>query len=47
MCPFCIGTAAWIAMGAVSTSGVAALAVTKLWSTKVRERAQGAIDDER
>jgi len=41
MCPFCIGTAVWIAAGVVSTGGVSALAVTKLWSKKAREREQG------
>jgi hypothetical protein len=46
MCPFCIGTALWIAAGAVTTGGVSALAVTKLWNTKAREREQGAGHDE-
>jgi hypothetical protein len=32
MCPFCIGTALWIAAGAITTGGVSALAVTKLWN---------------
>jgi hypothetical protein len=41
MCPFCIGTAIWIAAGAVTTGGVSALAVTKLWNNKAREREQG------
>ena len=34
MCPFCIGTAVWIAAGAVTTGGVSALAVAKLWNRK-------------
>ena len=34
MCPFCIGTALWIAAGAVTTGGVSALAITKLWNKK-------------
>ena len=41
MCPFCIGTAVWIAAGVVSTGGVSALAVTKLWNRKAHEREQG------
>jgi hypothetical protein len=45
MCPFCIGTAVWIAAGAVSTSGVSALAVAKLWNRKAREREQGEGND--
>jgi hypothetical protein len=40
MCPFCIGTAVWIAAGAVSAGGVSALAVAKLWNKKPQERAQ-------
>jgi hypothetical protein len=46
MCPFCIGTAVWIAAGAVSTGGVSALAVAKLWNKKTREREQGGSDVE-
>jgi hypothetical protein len=38
MCPFCLATAAWIAAGAVSASGVSALAVTKIWNNKARKR---------
>lgn len=51
MCPFCIGTAVWIAAGVVSTGGVSALAVAKIWNSKVRERGeareqeQGGSDD--
>jgi hypothetical protein len=37
MCPFCIGTAIWIAAGAVTTGGVSALAVTKLWNRKAQQ----------
>ncbi|WP_158789321.1 hypothetical protein [Granulicella sp. L46] len=37
MCPFCIGTAVWIAAGAVTTGGVSAIAITKLWNKKSRE----------
>jgi hypothetical protein len=43
MCPFCIGTAVWIAAGAVTTGGVSALAVAKFWNRKARE--QGGNDD--
>ena len=43
MCPFCIGTAVWIAAGAV-TSGVSALAVAKFWNRKEHE--QGGTDDQ-
>ena len=45
MCPFCIGTAVWIAAG-VSTGGLSALAVAKLWNNKAREREQGESYDE-
>jgi hypothetical protein len=41
MCPFCIGTAVWIAAGVVSTGGISALAVTKIWNRNAREREQG------
>ena len=34
MCPFCIGTAVWIAAGAVTTGGVSALVVAKLRNKK-------------
>ena len=44
MCPFCIGTAVWIAAGAVSAGGVSALAVAKFWN-KTREREEGGNDD--
>jgi len=40
MCPFCIGTAVWLAAGAVSASGVSALAVTKILKSKAQQRAQ-------
>ena len=40
MCPFCIGTALWIAAGALATGGVSAVAVTKLSKSKARERQQ-------
>ena len=43
MCPFCIGTAVWIAAGAITTSGISALAVAKFWNRKAHE--QGATDD--
>jgi hypothetical protein len=42
MCPFCIGTAVWIAATAVTTGGVSALAITKLWNKK----AEGGNNDE-
>jgi hypothetical protein len=41
MCPFCIGTAIWIAAGAVTTGGVSALAITKLWNKNAQEREDG------
>ena len=43
MCPFCIGTAVWIAATAVTTGGVSALAITKLWNKKAQE---GGSNDE-
>jgi hypothetical protein len=45
MCPFCIGTAVWIAAGAVATGGVSALAVTKFWNKRADER-EGESHDE-
>jgi hypothetical protein len=45
MCPFCMATAVWIAAGAISTGGVSALAVAKVWNRKARERKQGGSDD--
>jgi hypothetical protein len=47
MCPFCIGTALWIAATAVTTGGVSALAVTKLWNKNAPQRQQGGTYDER
>jgi hypothetical protein len=41
MCPFCIGTAVWLAAGAVTTGGVSALAITKIIGRKSRESEQG------
>jgi hypothetical protein len=40
-----MATAVWIAAGAVTTSGVSALAVAKLWNKKSREREQGESND--
>jgi hypothetical protein len=44
MCPFCVGTAVWMAAGAVSTGGVA-LAMARVWNRKAREREQGGSND--
>ncbi|MFC5861516.1 hypothetical protein ACFPT7_04370 [Acidicapsa dinghuensis] len=41
-----MATAVWIAAGAVSTGGVSALAVAKIWNKKAREREQGESNDE-
>lgn len=41
MCPFCVATALWIAAGAVTTGGVSALAVTKVWNSKAPAREKG------
>jgi hypothetical protein len=41
-----MATAVWIAAGVVSTGGVSALAVTKFWNRKTREREQGGSHDE-
>jgi hypothetical protein len=46
MCPFCIGTAVWIAAGAITTGGVSALAVAKFWKSKAQEREQGGSHDQ-
>jgi hypothetical protein len=46
MCPFCIGTAVWIAASAVTTGGVSALAVAKFWNRKAHQREQGATDEQ-
>jgi hypothetical protein len=40
-----MATAIWIAAGAVSTGGVSALSVAKLWNSKAREREQGGNHD--
>lgn len=45
MCPFCIGTALWIAAGAVSAGGVSALAVTKLFNKKAQQQEEGGSND--
>lgn len=45
MCPFCVATVVWIATGVVSTGGVSALAVAKLWNKDAREREQGGSND--
>jgi hypothetical protein len=44
MCPFCIGTALWIAAGAVSAGGVSALAAAKIWNKKTQNN-EGGSDD--
>jgi hypothetical protein len=41
-----MATAVWIAAGAVSTGGVCALGVAKLWNRKEREYEQGGNNDE-
>ncbi|WP_260703173.1 hypothetical protein [Edaphobacter flagellatus] len=46
MCPFCVASAMWVAAGAVSTGGISALAVTKIWNRKARERKEGGKHDE-
>ncbi|HEX5283114.1 MAG TPA: hypothetical protein VFW30_03260 [Bryocella sp.] len=46
MCPFCIGTALWIAAGAVSAGGVSALAAVKIWNKKAHEREDGGTNDD-
>jgi hypothetical protein len=45
MCPFCVATAVWIAAGVVSTGGISALAVTKVWNSKAREREEEERND--
>lgn len=37
MCPLCIGTAAWIAVSAVSTGGISALGISALMVSKLRD----------
>lgn len=46
MCPFCVGTALWMAAGVVGAGGVGALAVGKLWKWNAREREEGGTHDE-
>ena len=46
MCPFCIGTAVWIAAGAVTTGGVSALAVAKFWNKRAHEQGEGGANDQ-
>ena len=45
MCPFCIGTAVWIAAGAITAGGVSSLAVAKLWNKKADEHEEGGSND--
>lgn len=45
MCPFCVGTAMWMAAGVVSAGGVSALAAAKFWNKGAREREQGESHD--
>jgi hypothetical protein len=42
-----MATAVWIAAGVVSTGGVSALAVAKLWNTEAREREKGGSNGNR
>lgn len=46
MCPFCIGTALWIAAGAVAAGGVSAVAMTKLAKNKHAQEGARSNDDE-
>lgn len=46
MCPFCMATAAWIAATVVSTGGVSALAIAKIWNSNARTREEGESNDE-
>jgi hypothetical protein len=46
MCPFCIGTALWIAAGAVTTGGISALAITKLVNKKSREQGGSHVEQQ-
>ena len=46
MCPFCVGTALWIAASAVSAGGVSALAVVKLRNKKVDANGEGGNDEQ-
>lgn len=41
MCPFCIGTAMWLAGSAVSAGGISTLAIAKFWNKNARQREQG------
>jgi len=45
MCPFCIGTAVWIAAGAVAAGGATAVTAAKLWNRKAQHE-QGGENDE-
>jgi hypothetical protein len=40
-----MATVVWITAGAVSTGGVSALAVAKIWNKTTREREQGGNND--
>ena len=46
MCPFCIGTALWIAAGAITTGGVSALAIAKFRNKSAHVGEQGGEDDQ-
>lgn len=45
MCPFCIGTAIWIAAGAVAAGGATAV-TAKLWNRKAQHEQGGEHDEQ-
>jgi hypothetical protein len=46
MCPFCIGTALWIAVGVVSTGGVTTLAVAKVRNSKTHDHGGSHVEQQ-
>jgi hypothetical protein len=46
MCPFCIGTAVWIAVSAVTAGGVSTLAVAKFRNKKTHEHEEGGTNEQ-
>lgn len=46
MCPFCIGTAIWIAAGAVAAGGATAVTAAKFWNKKAQQEQGGEHDEQ-
>jgi hypothetical protein len=47
MCPLCMATVAWIAVGAVTTGGISALAFNTLRGDKTKDQQKATLQGER